>query len=77
MHIAASLYAPSNGEKITGNLYALNRNKKVFIGAQDFRLDPGESYAIDYMIFNYIGEYIVEFINEEGSSLVKKRITIN
>lgn len=74
--VLLKLNTPSNGETITGNLYALNGNKKVFIGAQDFKLDPGESYAIDYMVFNDRGEFMVEFINEEGNSLVKKRIKI-
>lgn len=37
------------------------KNEKVLIGAQDFNLNPGERYAMDYMIFNDKGEYNSRF----------------
>lgn len=74
--VLCELNSPSDGEIIKGKLFILKRNKKVLLGAQDFQLEPGERHAIDYMIFNDRGEYIVEFFDEEGNSLVKKRINI-
>jgi len=63
-------------KKITGNFYAIEESNKIPLDSQDWKINPGDSYAYDFVDFTESGIYEFEFINERGEVLVKNKLVI-
>lgn len=70
------LNEPSEGETLKGQLYFLENDKQTFVMEKDFVMNPGELYAMDFLLFNDKGKFLVVFKDSEGTKLAEKEIEI-
>ncbi|MDX2305203.1 MAG: hypothetical protein NW226_20500 [Microscillaceae bacterium] len=71
---------PFKGSKLTGVIFALEQEQKIFLGSREFNLKPGEkrvSYFIPFDRFKSSGVYQIEFMDENGQVLDSSNVTIN
>jgi len=61
---------------VTGKFYAIENSNKILLGSQDWNINPGDSYAYDYVDFTETGTYEFEFLNKQGEVLAKNKLEI-
>ncbi len=61
---------------ITGKIYYIEKSTKIEIDSQNWTINPGDSYACDFIDFTEPGTYEFEFLNENGVVLANKRLEI-
>jgi hypothetical protein len=67
---------PFSEKKVTGNFYYIDKTEKISLGSQDWKINPGDSYAYDYVDFKEKGVYEFEFLNENNEVLARKKLEI-
>ncbi len=63
-------------KKVTGKFYYIEQNKKIELGSQGWTINPGDSYAYDYVDFTQPGKYEFEFLNDKGEILASKKLEV-
>ena len=61
---------------VTGKFYYLEMNNRIELGSQDWKINPSDSYAYDFIDFTEIGNYELEFQDEKGKILATKKLEI-
>lgn len=67
---------PFSEKRVTGNFYYIDQTEKISLGSQDWKINPGDSYAYDYVDFTEKGVYEFEFLNENRQVLASKKLEI-
>jgi len=81
IYVSLESSTPFKTKKVTGTVYALREGQEIFLGSKDFLLDTGEqlvSHSIPFDEFGErgIGEFMVEFVDENNALLAEKTIHI-
>ncbi len=68
-------------KKITGTVYSLLNGQKIFLGSKDFIPEPDGQHIAHSIPFDEfgergIGEFMVEFVDENNALLAEKAIQI-
>ena len=68
---------PFKEKTITGKIYAIESTGSIPLGSQDWKINPGDSYAYDHVDCHESGTFRFEFLNEEGQVLATNQLEVN
>jgi hypothetical protein len=79
IYVSCESSVPFKTKKLTGTIYALSEGQKIFLGSKDFALQPGDqkvTHNIPFDEYGSTGEFMVEFVDENGTPVAEKLIHI-
>ena len=74
--VVLELNSPSPGETVKGSLYLIEENERTLILDKEYQLEQGEKNAVDPLVINRPGKFILEFTDEKGKIIAFKELEI-